>query len=99
MKKLFTIFSIALVIASCGDEQDEPEVTPTLPASTVKNIAYTVIGEYPHDTASFTEGLEFHNGKLYESAGDFENSFIQFGDARAKNLTIEKKHKMKNLKD
>jgi glutaminyl-peptide cyclotransferase len=94
MKKLFTIISIALIIASCGEETENPEVPPTLPVSTVKNITYTPIGEYPHDTASFTQGLEIHNGKLYESTGDFENSAIQFGTLRAKNVSIEKKFKM-----
>jgi glutaminyl-peptide cyclotransferase len=93
MKKLFTIITIALFITSCGDDEVEPENKPT-PTSSVKTINYTVIGEYPHDTASFTQGLEIHNGKLYESSGDFENSSIQFGNIRSKVVSIEKKHKM-----
>ena len=32
-------------------------------------IEYTYIKSYPHDTASFTEGLLFRNSKLYESTG------------------------------
>ncbi len=28
-----------------------------------------VVAEYPHDTAAYTQGLFFHNGKLYESTG------------------------------
>lgn len=32
-------------------------------------VAYTVVTTYPHDTASFTQGLEFHRGVLYESTG------------------------------
>ncbi|WP_395094720.1 glutaminyl-peptide cyclotransferase, partial [Armatimonas sp.] len=30
---------------------------------------YKVVNTYPHDTDAFTEGLELHNGLLYESAG------------------------------
>jgi glutaminyl-peptide cyclotransferase len=42
---------------------DEPvDNTPAL-------INYTVIQSLPHDTSSFTEGLLFHDGKLYESTG------------------------------
>lgn len=32
-------------------------------------INYTVAEVLPHDTASFTEGLLFHDGQLYESTG------------------------------
>lgn len=34
-----------------------------------KLLSYTIVNTYPHDKASFTEGLEFHNGFLYESTG------------------------------
>ena len=37
---------------------------------------YKVVKTYPHDTSSFTEGLELHNGFLYESAGLEGKSFI-----------------------
>lgn len=30
---------------------------------------YEVVNTYPHDTTSFTEGLEYHDGALYESTG------------------------------
>jgi glutamine cyclotransferase len=32
-------------------------------------IQYSVTQAYPHDTSLFTEGLLFHNGKMYESTG------------------------------
>ena len=37
---------------------------------------YKVMKEYPHDTAAFTEGLELHNGLLYESTGLEGKSWI-----------------------
>jgi glutamine cyclotransferase len=30
---------------------------------------YEIVRSYPHDTTSFTEGLLFHNGQLYEGTG------------------------------
>ena len=36
---------------------------------TPKALKYTIVNTYPHDTASFTEGLEFYNDTLYESTG------------------------------
>ena len=38
-----------------------------------QNLTINPIGIYPHDTSSFTQGLQIYNGKLYEGAGDFEN--------------------------
>ncbi|MBX9807686.1 MAG: glutaminyl-peptide cyclotransferase [Flavobacteriaceae bacterium] len=34
-----------------------------------KLLNYTIVNTYPHDTASFTEGLEFYKDTLYESTG------------------------------
>lgn len=34
-----------------------------------KSITYSVVNTYPHDTSSFTEGLLFYKGDLYESTG------------------------------
>jgi len=30
---------------------------------------YKIVNEYPHDAKAFTQGLEYHNGFLYESTG------------------------------
>ncbi|HEY0056024.1 MAG TPA: glutaminyl-peptide cyclotransferase [Pedobacter sp.] len=35
---------------------------------------YTVVNTFPHDTSSYTEGLEYHDGFLYESDGGYEDS-------------------------
>jgi glutamine cyclotransferase len=36
----------------------------------------TIKNDYPHSTSSFTQGLEFYNGELFESTGNFGQSFI-----------------------
>lgn len=38
-----------------------------------KQLKYEVVNIYPHDTASFTEGLEFYKDTLYESTGSGGN--------------------------
>jgi len=35
-----------------------------------KEIKYTVLAKFPHLKSSFTEGLEFYKGDLYESTGE-----------------------------
>ncbi|WP_291965348.1 glutaminyl-peptide cyclotransferase [Maribacter sp.] len=38
---------------------------------------YTVINEYPHDTKSYTQGLEFYKDTLYESTGRKGQSYLR----------------------
>lgn len=68
MKRFYTIAVLALII-SC---KDEPAADTGNPASSVPDpatISYNVVNVYPHDTSSFTQGLEWHNGFLYEGTG------------------------------
>lgn len=38
---------------------------------------YEVINAYPHDISSYTQGLEFYNGELYESTGQRKKSKLR----------------------
>lgn len=38
---------------------------------------YEVVNTYPHDMTSYTQGLEFHNGELYESTGQYKESKLR----------------------
>jgi len=38
---------------------------------------YEVVNTYPHDITSYTQGLEFHNGELYESTGQKKESKLR----------------------
>lgn len=72
MKKLYTLSALVLfLLTGCGDEKprdDDPPANVNTPAEP-KNIGYTVVNVFPHDTSSFTQGLEWHNGYLYEGTG------------------------------
>ena len=41
-----------------------------------EKFGYEVVQTYPHNETFFTEGLEIHNGSLYESTGENGKSFI-----------------------
>ena len=69
MKKIswLALICIGFMVTRCGtnDTPDETAAaTPQTPA-----INYSVVGTFPHDTAFFTEGLEFYKGSLLESTG------------------------------
>jgi len=42
-----------------------------------KLLKYKIINTYPHDTTSFTEGLEFYKDTLYESTGQKGTSYLR----------------------
>lgn len=69
MTKLFFILSVILIITSCNNG-NKPDVAagedPNPPPPT---ILFQVVKQYPHDTASFTQGLVVEKGQLYESTG------------------------------
>lgn len=61
-----------------GDEQKK--LTNTIFFLGVKSpniYAYEVINEFPHDESAFTQGLEYNNGFLYESTGQFGASSLR----------------------
>ena len=60
-----SIFSLALIFFV------------TLPSlAQVPVYGYKIINSYPHNITSFTQGLEFHNGFLYEGTGKKGRSTI-----------------------
>lgn len=44
---------------------------------TPKLLKYKIVNTYPHDTNSFTEGLEFYKDTLYESTGQKGSSYLR----------------------
>lgn len=54
---------VMLVLVSC-----RPPAGPAL-SSSVPIYSYEVVASYPHDRDAFTQGLQYHDGYLYESTG------------------------------
>lgn len=46
----------------------------------VKQYGFEVVKEYPHDRGSYTQGLFFHGGNLYESTGQYGSSTFRIVD-------------------
>ena len=75
MKQKLHILLIAAMLATACNSNEDKQVNGTggaedefhIPAPVLVN--YQVLNQFPHDTLSFTEGLNFHNGQLYESTG------------------------------
>jgi glutaminyl-peptide cyclotransferase len=87
MRRLFSIviagvmvLTPAIGLAQTTTPSPAPETTET--PRPVEFLQTEVLNEYPHDSGSFTQGLVFHNGLLYESAG-------QYGDSDVRQVNIE----------
>ena len=55
-----------------------------------KLYTYEIINTYPHDITSYTQGLEFYKGDLYESTG-------QYGESKLRKLDYKKGAFLKTL--
>jgi glutamine cyclotransferase len=56
MMKILTLFAMAFSLLSCSD-------------AAVREYKLEIVSEYPHDTDSYTQGLFFHRGEMYETTG------------------------------
>lgn len=88
----YSIIAGLVILAACNNNDKGNYTDESVKPVPVPAISYTIIAEYPHDTSAYTQGLEFHNGKLYEGTGDFETSSLRITDA--KTGRVEKKHMM-----
>jgi len=58
--------------------------------NTPSYYTYEIVNTYPHDITSYTQGLEFHNGELYESTG-------QKGESKLRKVNYETGEVLKNI--
>ena len=79
MRLILSIIA-SLMLLSCG------------PAG-LKEYKVEVVAEYPHDVESYTQGLFFQDGQMYESTGlhgksTFRKVDLQTGEALEKIITF-----------
>ncbi|NRD23824.1 glutaminyl-peptide cyclotransferase [Winogradskyella litoriviva] len=74
------------------DGKTETITKPVIIFNNVIPTIYTfeIINTYPHDITSYTQGLEFYNGELYESTG-------QKGESKLRKLNFENGEILKNI--
>jgi len=54
-------------------------------------ISYDIVNIYPHDPTAFTEGLEYKDGYLYESTGQYGSSDVRKVDIKTGNVLLSTK--------
>lgn len=77
MKEFFAVFLLSLILLSCSDAK-------------VMEYKLDVVSEYPHDVTSYTQGLFFKDGQMYESTG-------QFGESTFRKVNLQTGEHMERL--
>lgn len=73
MYKSIAFILIISFLASCNNSDRNATPSSVIADNTPPSIDFTVMKELPHDTTAFTEGLLFHDGRLYEATGTDTN--------------------------
>lgn len=68
MKLFFPFLAGLFFLASCSDN-NPAQTTTTATEPAIPVLSYNIVQSYPHDTSSYTQGLEFYDGILLEGTG------------------------------
>ena len=80
-----------LATVNYNDTQEIVETSITILNNiTPKVYSFKILNEYPHDITSYTQGLEFYNGELYESTG-------QRGESKLRKVNYKTGEVLKNI--
>ena len=83
MKKVFMVIFLSVLLVSCAE-------------AGVKDYDVEIMAEYPHDTGSYTQGLFFHKGQMYETTGLHGKSTLRKVDIQTgkavKKLDFDRKY-------
>lgn len=77
------LFSLAVIFFFCTGFEPKPvepqnsSLISHLRATKAPVAQIKIINTFPHDPLSYTEGLVYHNGYLYESTGRYGKSFLK----------------------
>ncbi|MBL7727840.1 MAG: glutaminyl-peptide cyclotransferase, partial [Dinghuibacter sp.] len=82
---------IYYAVSGTGKPPGENGTQPPVKNTPLLNISQPPLNTYPHDTACYTEGMEFYQGKLYESAGELGRSFVAAYDYKTGKLLKKQK--------
>ncbi|QNK62545.1 glutaminyl-peptide cyclotransferase [Pedobacter sp. PAMC26386] len=89
-------YKLITAVVDNGSKKDTVTINIVLNSAIKPTLlGYKVIKTFPHDTSSYTQGLEYHNGRLLESSGEYGFSTLkwvnlQTGKASSK-IDLDKK--------
>jgi len=88
MKRIAIIVVPLLLLASCGGSTARNRRTKAAPAPAPVEYSYVVRNVYPHPTTSYTQGLQYADGTLWEGTGLQGASALQRLDLETGRATV-----------
>lgn len=82
MKQLLFPFLLSLALisfSSCNNTDSGNPADPVNEAedpNRIKSLSYSLIATHPHDTSSYTQGLQIYQGRLFEGTGQYGSSAL-----------------------
>ncbi|TDQ06558.1 glutaminyl-peptide cyclotransferase [Pedobacter metabolipauper] len=74
-------YKLITAIIDTENKKDTATINIVLNAANKpQDYSYKVVNVYPHDTTSYTQGLEFHEGRFLESTGEKGSSTLRWVD-------------------
>ncbi|MET1054504.1 MAG: glutaminyl-peptide cyclotransferase [Pedobacter sp.] len=72
-------YKLISAVVDNGEKKDTVTINIVL-KSAVKpaEFTYKLVNVFPHDTSSYTQGLEYHNGRFLESTGEYGESTLRW---------------------
>ncbi len=79
MRPFIALLLVPIVyITACSSE--DTGAGDSASKTTIPVLSHTVAAIYPHDTSSYTQGLEFYKGQLIEGTGNYGSSKLMHTD-------------------
>ena len=82
---------LIIVLFACNNSntnETETNVDSNAVIPAPSNLSFDIVKTYPHDTSSYTEGLEWNGNILIESTGNYKESKLRLLDSNMKDIVI-----------
>ncbi|MEE1099165.1 MAG: glutaminyl-peptide cyclotransferase [Alistipes sp.] len=83
MKRIVVYLLVLLATVACSSRRAQSSVEGVSKPNEPRNYGYVIKGVYPHSTKSYTQGLEFSDGVLWEGTGQNGESVLQRVDLQS----------------
>jgi glutamine cyclotransferase len=83
----FYFFSILFLLAACKSNTNNSNTEDATTSNAIvapTNLNYAIVKVYPHDTTSYTQGLEWDGNNLIEGTGNYGKSLLHVLDTQMK---------------
>ena len=95
MKKFFA-FTLIISVAACNNKPENGSSGNGQLPDGPKMMSFSIVGAYPHDTSSYTQGLLIYNGEMYEGTGNYGFSKLKKVNLNTgktdKEISLDKKY-------